>query len=432
MIERYSRDEMAKIWLPENRFQKWLDIEIFACEAMAQKGIIPKRALQNIKKNASFNVKQIDKIEKKTKHDVIAFLTCVAQSVGEDSRFIHMGLTSSDILDTSLALLLKEAGELLVDDIETLLLTIKKRAFEHKNTVMIGRSHGIHAEPITFGIKLALWYQEMQRNLERLVRANHNIGYGKVSGAVGTFSFVDPFVEEYVCKKLGILPAPVSSQIIQRDRHAEFFTTLAIIASSLDKFAQEIRLLQRTEVREVEEFFTVGQKGSSAMPHKRNPILSENLSGLARLIRSYAITALENIPLWHERDISHSSAERVIAPDATIALDFMLHRFNKMMEKLVVYPHRMKENIKMTHGVIFSQMVLLRLVSKGMSREDAYAIVQKNAMNSWNNAIPFAKLIADDKSVSALISTKELSAIFDENNFLQQVDYIFGRVFGKC
>jgi len=429
VIPRYSREIMTKIWSPENRYKKWLDVEILACEAMAKLGKIPESALKNIKENVSIKVERIDEIEKTTKHDVIAFLTSLTEKVGEDGRFIHMGLTSSDVLDTALAVQLKESAEILLEDIDQLLVVLKRRALENKNTLMIGRSHGIHAEPITFGLKMALWYQEMQRNRQRLVQAKESISYGKISGAVGTFSFVDPFVEEYVCSKLGLHAAPVSSQIIQRDRHAEFFTSLAIIASSLDKFAQEIRLLQRTEVREAEEYFSPGQKGSSAMPHKRNPVISENLSGLARLVRSYAVAALEDIALWHERDISHSSVERVIGPDATIVLDFMLYRFTNMMDKLVTYPERMIYNLNMTHGVIFSQMVLLALIEKGTTREDAYAVVQNNAMKSWQEGLEFRNLLEKDSTVTKYLQKKELAAIFNVNNFLKNLDFIFNRVF---
>jgi len=429
VIPRYSREIMTKIWSPENRYKKWLDVEILACEAMAKLSKIPESALKNIKENVSIKVERIDEIEKTTKHDVIAFLTSLTEKVGEDGRFIHMGLTSSDVLDTALAVQLKESAEILLEDIDQLLVVLKRRALENKNTLMIGRSHGIHAEPITFGLKMALWYQEMQRNRQRLVQAKESISYGKISGAVGTFSFVDPFVEEYVCSKLGLHAAPVSSQIIQRDRHAEFFTSLAIIASSLDKFAQEIRLLQRTEVREAEEYFSLGQKGSSAMPHKRNPVISENLSGLARLVRSYAVAALEDIALWHERDISHSSVERVIGPDATIVLDFMLYRFTNMMDKLVTYPERMIYNLNMTHGVIFSQMVLLALIEKGTTREDAYAVVQNNAMKSWQEGLEFRNLLEKDSTVAKYLQKKELAAIFNVNNFLKNLDFIFNRVF---
>ena len=431
MIPRYAREKMSLLWSPENRYQKWLAIEILACEAMAAMGKIPQESLKNIKAKAGFDLARIEEIEKTTKHDVIAFLTSVTERVGEDGRFIHLGLTSSDILDTSLAVLLRDASTMLLEDIDQLLAVLKKKAFAYRDTLMIGRSHGIHAEPITFGLKMALWYQEMTRNRERMVRAKETISYGKISGTVGTFSFVDPQIEEYVCHKLGLKPAPVSSQIIQRDRHAEFFSTLAIIASSLDKFSQEIRLLQRTEVREVEEFFSPGQKGSSAMPHKRNPVLSENLSGLARLMRSYALVSMEDVVLWHERDISHSSAERVIAPDATILLDFMLNRFTGMVETLLVYPERMLANLSMTRGVIFSQMALLRLIDKGMSREEAYAAIQRNAMKSWQEGLDFKQLLLDDREVMSYLDTEDLAAVFRVENFLQHLDFIFHRVFGE-
>jgi len=422
---------MTAIWSQENKYQKWLDVEVAACEAMVKLGKVPAGAVENIKAKAVINVARIDEIEKITKHDVIAFVSSLTEVIGEDGRFIHMGLTSSDVLDTALAVQLKEAVQLLLADLDQLLVVLKKRAFEHKNTLMIGRSHGIHAEPITFGLKMALWYQEMQRNRERLVRAKETVSYGKISGAVGTFSFIEPSVEEYVCEKLGLKPATFSSHIVQRALHAEFFTTLAIIASSLDKFAQEIRLLQRTEVREAEEYFSVGQKGSSAMPHKRNPILSENISGLARLVRSYAVAALEDVALWHERDISHSSVERVIGPDATIVLDFILGRFTGMMDKLVVYPERMLANLNMTHGVIFSQMVLLSLIEKGTTREDAYAIGQNNAMQSWHEGIEFKSLLTKDEIVNKYLVQKDLDDIFNVNNFLKNLDFIFNRVFGK-
>lgn len=429
MIQRYSRDIMTRIWSPENKYQKWLEVEVLACEAMAKLGKIPRKSLKHIKEKVSIDASRIDEIEKITRHDVIAFLTSLTEKVGEDGRFIHMGMTSSDVLDTAFAVQLKEAAEILLEDVDKLLAVLKRRALENKSTLMIGRSHGIHAEPVTFGLKMALWYQEMQRNRQRLLQAKKTVSYGKISGAVGTFSFIDPFVEEYVCGKLGLKPAPVSSQIVQRDRHAEFFTTLAIIASSLDKFAQEIRLLQRTEVREVEEFFSPGQKGSSAMPHKRNPVLSENLSGLARLVRSYAVASLEDIALWHERDISHSAVERVIGPDATIVLDFMLDRFTNLMNKLIVYPERMLRNLNMTHGVVFSQMVLLALVEKGTSREEAYAVVQKNAMQSWNEGLEFRDLLEKDPAVNRYLNKKELAAIFNVKDFLRNLDFIFNRVF---
>ena len=430
MIPRYSREKMAAVWSQENRYQTWLDIEILACEALARLGKIPPASLRNIKEKAGFDAARIDEIERTTKHDVIAFLTSVTERVGEDGRFIHMGLTSSDILDTSLAALLKQAAELLLEDVDRVLAALRKRALEHKRTLMIGRTHGIHAEPVTFGLKLAIWYDEMRRNRERLERAKERISCGKISGAVGTFSFIDPSVEEHVCEKLGLKPAPASSQIVQRDRHAEYFCTLAVVASSLDKFSQEIRLLQRTEVREAEEFFSPGQKGSSAMPHKRNPVLSENLSGLSRLMRSYAVASLEDVALWHERDISHSSVERVIGPDATILLDFMLVRFAGMMEKLVVYPERMMSNLRMTRGVIFSQMILLKMIEKGISRERAYAIVQANAMKSWNEDLEFKALLQADPEVTDRLSAPEIDEVFRIENFLTQVDFIFRRVFG--
>jgi len=430
LIDRYSREEMSAVWGAENRYNKWLEIEILVCEALAQSGDIPLSALKNIKAKAGFDVNEIDEIEKTTKHDVIAFLTNVSQRVGDDGRFLHLGLTSSDILDTSLGLLLREAAGILLIDVENLLTALKRKAFQHRNTIMIGRSHGIHAEPITFGLKMGLWYQEMVRNKRRLLQAQETISTGKISGAVGTFSFVDPAVEEYVCHKLGLRPAPVSSQIVQRDRHAEYFTTLAIIASSLDKFSQEIRLLQRTEVREVEEYFSPGQKGSSAMPHKRNPVLSENISGLSRLMRSYALASLEDVALWHERDISHSSVERVIAPDATILLDFMLNRFAGLVDKLVVYPERMLANLEMTRGVIFSQLVLLQLVAKGMSRETAYAIVQRNAMQAWESGRNFKELLSEDAEVGSYLDGQELNVIFQNENFVKHIDFIFERIFG--
>lgn len=430
MIPRYSRDRMNAIWTPENRYQTWLDIETLACEAMAQLGLIPPDALETIKSRAGFDISRIDEIEKTTKHDVIAFLTSVTEKVGEDGRFIHMGMTSSDVLDTSFAVLLKQASDILIEDTEQLLDVLKRKALQHKDTVMIGRSHGIHAEPITFGLKMALWHQEMSRSRDRLIRAREAVSVGKISGAVGTFSFIDPEVEAYVCRRLGLTPAPISSQIVQRDRHAEFFSTLAILASSIDKFSQEIRLLQRTEVREAEEYFSPGQKGSSAMPHKRNPVLSENLSGLARLMRSYALAALEDVPLWHERDISHSSVERVIGPDATILLDFMLSRFTGLVDRLVVYPERMLANLNMTHGVIFSQMVLLCLIDKGMTREKGYALVQKNAMQAWLEGISFQQLLEHDDEVRAFLSEGELREVFRIENFLKNVDVIFKRVFG--
>lgn len=430
MIERYSRPEMARIWEAENRYRKWLEIEIYACEAHAEMGTIPREAVERIRARANFDVARIDELEKVVKHDVIAFLTSVAEFIGDDSRFVHLGLTSSDVLDTSFAMLLKEASDLIITDIKRLMEAIRKRAFEHKDTPMMGRSHGIHAEPVTFGIKLALWYDEMRRNLRRMEAARETIAYGKISGAVGTFANIDPQVEEYVCKKAGLKPAPGSTQIIQRDRHAEFFATLAIIASSIDKFAVEIRHLQRTEVLEAEEFFSKGQKGSSAMPHKRNPILSENLSGLARLLRGYSVSAMENVALWHERDISHSSVERVIGPDATILIDFMLARCCGLIENLVVYPENMMKNLNLMRGLIFSQRVLLELANKGASREDAYAMVQRNAMKVWEEGKDFKTELLADADVRRYLSAEEITAAFDLKYHLKHVDTIFSRVFG--
>ncbi|SNB45585.1 adenylosuccinate lyase [Geobacter sp. DSM 9736] len=430
MIERYSRAEMARIWEPENRFRKWLDIEIYACEAHAELGNIPSDAVERIKGKASFDVERIDEIEKVVKHDVIAFLTSVSDYIGEDSRFVHLGLTSSDVLDTSFAMLLAEAADMIIDDIKRLMEVIRKRAFEHKVTPMIGRSHGIHAEPVTFGLKMALWHDEMKRNLRRMEAARETIAYGKISGAVGTFANIEPFVEEYVCKKAGLKPAPCSTQVIQRDRHAEFFSTLAIVASSIEKFAVEIRHLQRTEVLEAEEFFSKGQKGSSAMPHKRNPVLSENLTGLARLIRGYAVSAMENVALWHERDISHSSVERVIGPDATILMDFMLNRTIGLIENLVVYPENMLKNLNLMGGLFNSQRVLLKLATAGASRERAYELVQRNAMKVWEQKKDLMEELLADADVRAFLSEQDIREAFDLNYHLKHVDTIFTRVFG--
>lgn len=429
MIKRYTRKAMGDIWTDENRYKIWLKVELLACEAMAKMGKIPKEALQNIKK-ASFSVKRIEEIEAETKHDVIAFLTAVAERVGPDARYIHMGLTSSDVLDTSMAFLMKQAGALILEDCERLLSIIRKRAFEHKDTVMVGRSHGIHAEPITFGLKLAVWYDEMRRNQERFERAVETISFGKLSGAVGTFANTPPEVEAYVCRKLNLNPAPASTQIIQRDRYAEYFTVLAIMGSSIEKMAIEIRHLQRTEVLEVEEFFSKGQKGSSAMPHKRNPIGSENLSGLARIIRSNAMAALENIPLWHERDISHSSVERIIAPDSTILMDYMLNRISGIIKNLVVYPKTMEKNLGLLKGLIFSQQVLLALAAAGLSREDAYETVQAHAMRVLKEKQDFKTLIINDKKILEHLSRKKIEEIFDVNHHLEYITAIFNRVFG--
>ncbi len=431
MIERYTRPEMARIWTDENRFRKWLDIEIYACEAHAELGNIPADAVERIRSKASFDVDRINEIERTVKHDVIAFLTSVADYIGDDSRFVHLGLTSSDVLDTSFAMLLAEASDLIIDDIRRLMAAIKKRAFEHRMTPMMGRSHGIHAEPVTFGIKMALWYDEMRRNLRRMESARETVAYGKISGAVGTFANIDPKVEEYVCQKAGLKPAPCSTQVIQRDRHAEFFSTLAIIASSIEKFAVEIRHLQRTEVLEAEEFFSKGQKGSSAMPHKRNPVLSENLTGLARLIRGYAVSAMENVALWHERDISHSSVERVIGPDGTILMDFMLNRCVGLIENLVVYPENMLKNLNQMRGLIFSQRVLLKLATAGASREQAYSLVQRNAMKVWEQGKDFLEELLADTDVRGYLPEEEIREAFDLGYHMKHVDTIFTRVFGE-
>ncbi len=431
MLERYSRPKMKEIWTEENKYKSWLKVEILAAEAWAELGVIPREAAEEIRKKANFNEERILEIEKETRHDVIAFLTNVAEYVGPSARYLHWGLTSSDMLDTAMALRMKQAMEIIIEDVKELLETIKKRAMEHKNTVMIGRSHGIHAEPITFGLKLAIWYDEMKRNLRRLEAAKEIISYGKISGAVGTFAHVDPRVEEYVCEKLGLKPAPVSNQIVQRDRYAEVFTCLAIVAGTVEKIATEIRHLQRTEVLEAEEYFRKGQKGSSAMPHKRNPILSENLCGLARMVRAYCVPALENIPLWHERDISHSSVERFICPDGFITADFMLARLNGLLSKLVVYPENMKKNLNLLKGLIFSQQVLLTLTQKGVSREEAYKIVQRRAMEVWKGMGTFKERLLEDEELEKYLSREEIEEIFDINYHLKHVDTIFKRVFGE-
>ncbi|MBI5885445.1 MAG: adenylosuccinate lyase [Deltaproteobacteria bacterium] len=431
MIPRYSRIEMSRIWEPENRFNKWLEVELAACEAWCRLGRIPKRSLEKIKKTARFDVERIDEIEKTVKHDVIAFLTSVAEFVGPDSRFIHVGLTSSDVLDTAFALMLREASDIIIADIIALMEVIKDKAYKHKMTVMMGRSHGIHAEPTTFGLKMAAWYDEMRRNRERMESARETISYGKISGAVGTFSSIDPRVEAYALKKLGLKPESVATQVVHRDRHAQYFSTLAIVASSIEKFAVEIRHLQRTEVLEAEEPFTVGQKGSSAMPHKRNPVLSENLTGLARLVRGYAVSAMEDVALWHERDISHSSVERVIGPDATILVDFMLSRATGLIRDLVVYPDNMAANMDRLNGLVYSQKVLLKLVDKGLTREEAYAAVQRCAMMVWEGLGGFKETLLDDDEVMHYLSIKDVDGCFDVRPYLAHVDYIFKRTFAR-
>jgi adenylosuccinate lyase len=427
MIERYSRPQMKKIWSEESKFHKWLQVEIAACEAWAEIGAIPKEAVPKIKK-ARFSLERIAEILKVTHHDVTAFLQAVSESLGEESRFIHLGLTSSDIMDTALSLQLKEASNLLAQDVAELTTVLEDKAIEHKHTVMIGRTHGIHAEPITFGLKLALWVQEMKRNAARLAEAEKAISVGKISGAVGTYATVPPEVEDRACAKLGLVPAPISSQIIQRDRHAQFVTTLAIIASSLEKFATEIRSLQRTEVLEAEEPFSAGQTGSSAMPHKRNPELCERVCGLARLVRGYALTSMENIALWHERDISHSSNERITLPDSCLVLDYILNIFTSIMKGLKVYPENMRRNLELTQGLVFSQRVLIALIDKGLSRQKAYELVQRNAMKAWKQRTSFLDLLKTDREVIAHLPGKELKSIFDYNYFIKHVDKVFQRL----
>jgi len=429
MIPRYTRPEMGRLWDPETKYQKWLDVEIAACEAWAALGELPKDALKVIKKRARFDVQAIDDIEKVVKHDVIAFLTSVAQSVGVESRFIHKGMTSSDILDTAQALLMRDSSSIIIEGIQELMAVLKTQAYKYKDTPVIGRSHGVHAEPMTFGLKFALWYEDMKRNLLRMNRVRDLVSTGKLSGAVGTFSNIPPAIEEKVCKKLGLKPEPVATQIVQRDRHAEYLTTLALIAACIEKIAVEIRHLQRSEVLEAEEPFMAGQKGSSAMPHKRNPVGCENLSGLARVVRANALAALENIALWHERDISHSSVERVIIPDSSILVDYMLHRIKEILKRLHVYPKRMKKNMERSYGLFTSQRVMLALIEKGLHREGAYDIVQKNAMRSWRSGVQFKKLLLKDKEVRGYLSVKEIEGIFDLSYYLKHIDYIYKRVF---
>jgi adenylosuccinate lyase len=434
MIPRYSRPEMAAIWSPETRFRIWFEIEASAAEGMAEIGAIPSSAAKAIREKgdkARFDAARIDEIEKVTRHDVIAFLTHLAEFIGPDARFVHLGLTSSDVLDTCLAVQLKRASDILIADVEALLAALKRRAVEHKMTPTIGRSHGIHAEPTTFGLKLAFAYAEFSRARARLVAAREEIATCTISGAVGTFANIDPRVEAYVAAKLGLKPEPVSTQVIPRDRHAVFFATLGVVASSVERLATEIRHLQRTEVMEAEEFFSEGQKGSSAMPHKRNPVLAENLTGLARMVRSAVTPAMEDVALWHERDISHSSVERMIAPDATVTLDFALARLASVIDKLVVYPEAMLGNLDRLGGLIHSQRVLLALTQKGVARDDAYAIVQRNAMRAWQAKGEFLKLLKADKDVAKTLSAEELEALFDLGYHLKHVDMIFDRVFGK-
>ncbi|MGA7262107.1 MAG: adenylosuccinate lyase [Stellaceae bacterium] len=431
MIPRYSRPEMTRIWSPENRYRIWFEIEAYACDAQAALGIIPDSAARAVRERGGFEVERIDEIERETHHDVIAFLTNLAEHVGSEARFVHQGMTSSDVLDTCFAVQLTQAADILLADLDRLLVVLKRRAFEHKLTPMVGRSHGIHAEPTTFGLKLAGHYAEFARNRVRLAAARKEVATCAISGAVGTFASVDPRVEEYVAGKLGLEPEPISTQVIPRDRHAQFFMTLALIGAAVERLATEIRHLQRTEVHEAEEYFAPGQKGSSAMPHKRNPVLAENLTGLARLVRSAVVPALENVALWHERDISHSSVERVIAPDTTIALDFALARLTGLMDRLVVYPERMRQNLESLGGLVDSQRVLLALTQAGMSREDAYRAVQRNAMAAWDGEGRFSDLLKQDSDITRLLPASTLDALFDPAHHLKHVNTIFDRVFGK-
>ncbi len=427
MIARYTLPEMGQVWSEQTKLANWLKIEILVCEAWAQLGAIPPAALENIRNRAGFDLNRIKEIEAETRHDVIAFLTNVAEHVGEDSKYIHMGLTSSDILDTGLALQLRDSCDLILKRLHDLMEVLAARAREYKYTLMPGRTHGVHAEPVTFGLKLAGWYTEIERHIERITRARATVSCGKISGAVGTMANVDPAVERYVCEQLGLTPCKVSTQIIQRDRHAEYLTVLALVAGSLEKMATEIRNLQRTEIREVEEPFHSGQKGSSAMPHKRNPMISERITGLSRLIRSNALVGLENMALWHERDLTHSSTERVILPDSSILLDYILERFTRVMERLVVNRDNMSSNLEATMGLVFSQQVLLALIDKGFLREDAYRLVQEAAMDAWQRRIPFKELLQKDERIRAALSADELERLFDYSYHLKNVDYIFAR-----
>ncbi len=428
MIARYTLPEMGAIWTEENKYRKWLDVELAVCEVQAERGVIPAEAWKTIREKADFNSHRIDEIEAVTHHDVIAFLTSVAEFVGPDSRYIHLGMTSSDMLDTATSLQIKEAGALLLKKLQDLKDVLGRRALEFKDTVCIGRSHGIHAEPTTFGLKLALWYDECDRNIHRLKEALEGVRVGKISGAVGTFAHLDPDVEEQVCQRLGLKPAPVSTQVVQRDRHAHFLSVLAVIAASLEKTAVEIRHLQRTEVLEAEEYFSKGQKGSSAMPHKRNPITCERIAGLARLLRSNAMAGLENVALWHERDISHSSVERVILPDSAILLDYMLHKTIRLSDRLLVYPRKMEENLNITNGLIFSQAVLLALIGQGVTREDAYKLVQNAAMTCWKTKQDFREAVRSDVEIARRLPSDAIEACFNLDYQLRNVDHIFRRV----
>nr|WP_278429949.1 adenylosuccinate lyase [Brevibacillus laterosporus] len=429
MIERYTRPEMRVIWTEENKYKAWLEVEILACEAWAKLGVIPKEDVEKLWKNASFDVNRIYEIEQETRHDVVAFTRAVSETMeGDEKKWVHYGLTSTDVVDTALGYLIRQANEIIEKDIEDFIEVLKQKAIEHKDTVMMGRTHGVHAEPTTFGLKVALWYEEMKRNLARFRSARVEVEAGKMSGAVGTYANIDPYVEQHVCKKLGLTAASISTQTLQRDRHAEYMATLALIATSLDKFATEIRGLQKSEIREVEEAFAKGQKGSSAMPHKRNPIGSENICGLSRVIRGHMMSAYENVPLWHERDISHSSVERVILPDATQLLNYMLRRFMNIVKNLTVFPENMKRNMDRTFGLIYSQQVLLKLIDKGLSREKAYDTVQPRAMQAWEEQRSFKEIISEDETVKEMLTTEELEACFDYRYHLKHVDTIFVRL----
>ncbi|WP_144511935.1 adenylosuccinate lyase [Bacillus sp. FJAT-22090] len=428
MIERYTRPEMGAIWTEENKYNAWLEVEILACEAWAEIGDIPKEDVVALRKNASFSVDRILEIEQETRHDVVAFTRAVSETLGEERKWVHYGLTSTDVVDTALSYLIKQANVIIRKDLHNFIEILENKAKEHKYTVMMGRTHGVHAEPTTFGLKLALWTEEMKRNLERFEAAAKIIETGKMSGAVGTYANIDPFVEKYVCENLGLAASSISTQTLQRDRHAQYMSTLALIATSVEKFATEIRGLQKSETREVEEFFAKGQKGSSAMPHKRNPIGSENMTGLARLMRGYMMTAYENVSLWHERDISHSSAERVILPDATIALNYMLNRFGNIVKNLTVFPENMKRNMDSTLGLIYSQRVLLALIDKGLAREEAYDTVQPLAMQAWESQTAFRTFVDGEEKITSLLSKEELDDCFDYNYHIQHVDMIFERL----
>ncbi|MCE4964197.1 adenylosuccinate lyase [Staphylococcus haemolyticus] len=427
MIDRYSREEMANIWTDQNRYEAWLEVEILACEAWSELGHIPKEDVKKIRQNAKVDVKRAQEIEQETRHDVVAFTRQVSETLGDERKWVHYGLTSTDVVDTALSYVIKQANEIIEKDIERFIKVLEEKAKNYKYTLMMGRTHGVHAEPTTFGVKMALWYTEMKRNLKRFKEVRKEIEVGKMSGAVGTFANIPPEIEQYVCDHLGIDTAPVSTQTLQRDRHAYYIATLALIATSLEKFAVEIRNLQKTETREVEEAFAKGQKGSSAMPHKRNPIGSENITGISRVIRGYITTAYENVPLWHERDISHSSAERIMLPDVTIALDYALNRFTNIVDRLTVFEDNMRNNIDKTFGLIFSQRVLLALINKGMVREEAYDRVQPKAMESWETKTPFRQLIEKDESITNVLSKEELDECFNPEHHLNQVDTIFKR-----